>query len=184
MIPWSLGVGAALTCAVVFLGLFPQAAGVIQQPAKELAQEVRRRAGEQAQVVTYGLWKPSLIYYTGRNLPRIMVDQKAELAKELSSAAPVYVFTRMRLEDKLIRTPGFRTLANREGYLLGGNQAALAQWKGEAPPPVTADKPAQITPPAQSEPKAQQGKQPDAKAQNDKAPPAQDQPKAKAKESL
>ena len=42
---------------------------------------------------------------------------------------------------------GFRVLANREGYLLGGNQAALSQWKGEAPPPVTAKPPVQAVPP-------------------------------------
>lgn len=172
LVPWSLGVGAALLCGVLFLGLFPQAAGVIQQPAKDLAQEVRRRAGEQAQVVTYGLWKPSLIYYTGRNLPRLMVDQGGELAKELSADAPVYVFSRVRLEDKLAQTPGFRILANREGYLLGGNQAALAQWKGEAPPPV------------RQSPQAQQGDQPEAKTPDAKTPPAQEQPKPKAKETL
>jgi len=184
MIPWFLGVGAALTCAVVFLGLFPQAAGVMQQPAKELAQEVRRRAGEQAQVVTYGLWKPSLIYYTGRNLPRLKVEQGAQLTKELSAAKPVYVFSRVRLEDKLIQTTGFRVLTSREGYLLGGNQAALAQWKGEAPPPVKAEPPAQAAPPPPPAPKAQEGGQPDAKAPGGQAPPAKDAPTPKAKETL
>ena len=64
----------------------------------------------------------------------------------------------MRLEDKLIQTTGFRVLTSREGYLLGGNQAALAQWKGEAPPPVMAQPPAQATPPAQPAPKAQEGR--------------------------
>lgn len=153
--PWFLGVGAALFCGVVFLGLLPQAAVVIQQPAKELAQELKRRAGEQSKIVTYGLWKPSLIYYTGRNLPRLKVEQGAELAKELSAAAPVYVLSRVRLTDKLDLTPGFALLAGREGYLLGGNLAALAQWKGEAPPPVTFSPPAQTTPPVTSSPPAQ-----------------------------
>ena len=70
---------------------------------------MRRRAGEQAQVVTYGLWKPSLIYYTGRNLPRFQRWTRGpELTKELAAAKPVYVFSRMRLEDKLIQTTGFR----------------------------------------------------------------------------
>ncbi|MCF8041189.1 MAG: glycosyltransferase family 39 protein [Desulfarculaceae bacterium] len=190
MVPWSLGVGAALLCGVLFLGLFPQAAGVIQQPAKELAQEVRRRAGEQAQVLTYGLWKPSLIYYTGRNLPRLKVEQGAELTKELSAANPVYVFSRMHLEDKLTQTTGFRVLANREGYLLGGNQAALSQWKGEAPPPVTAKPPVQAVPPVpaappvQPAPKAREGDQPDAKVPNEKNPPEKANPAPKAKETL
>ena len=145
---------------------------------------MRRRAGEQAQVVTYGLWKPSLIYYAGRNLPRLKVDQGGELAKELAAAAPVYVFSRMRLEDKLIQTTGFRVLTNREGYLLGGNQAALAQWKGEAPPPVKADQPAQAAPPVQPAPKAQEGVQPGGDASKGQAPPVKDNPAPKAKETL
>ncbi len=132
----SLVVGAALFCGVVFLGLLPQAAGIIQQPAKELALELKRRAGEQAKVLTYGLWKPSLIYYTGRDLPRLKVEQGAELAKEISAASPVYVLSRARLGDKLGQAPGFAVIDTREGYLLGGNSAAAAQWKGEAPPPV------------------------------------------------
>jgi len=190
MAAWSLAVASALFCGVVFLGLLPQAAGVIQQPAKELAQELKRRAGEQSKVVTYGLWKPSLIFYTGRGLPRLKVEQGAELAKELSAAAPVYVISRVRLTDKLGQAPGFAVLASREGYLVGGNQAAAAQWRGDAPPPVTlspppqAAPPAQATPPKQTSPPVQATPPEKATPPAQSAPPEQAAPPVKDKESL
>ncbi|MCB2191080.1 MAG: glycosyltransferase family 39 protein [Deltaproteobacteria bacterium] len=184
LLTWSLGAGAALFCAVVFLGMFPQAAGVIQQPAKDMALEAKRRVGEQAQVMTYGLWKPSLIYYTGRNLPRIKVDQQVALAKRLSSVDPVYVFSRVRLRDKLAATPGFKILDQQEGYLLGGNQAALYQWKGEAPPPVNTNKPATAPTERPEGPGPQEKYQPDTLAPDGHNPAAPEQPKTKAKEIL
>ncbi|MCB2226301.1 MAG: glycosyltransferase family 39 protein [Desulfarculaceae bacterium] len=136
---WSLGAGAALFCGVVFLGLLPQAAGSIQTPAKALALEVQRRVGPDDALVTFGLWKPSLIYYTGRELPRYKTDQQAELDKALSAAKPVYVLSRARLRGKLQTNPAFTMLSEREGYLLGGNPAAASSWRGEAPPPVESE---------------------------------------------
>jgi len=139
---WSLGVGAALFCGVVFLGMLPQAAAVIQTPAKDLARELERRVDSGQKVLTYGLWKPSLIFYTERNLPRLKVDQGAELAQALATSSPVYVLSRTRLKDKLLERPGFVVLQTRGGYLLGGNPAAAASWRGEAPPPVDSKEPA------------------------------------------
>ncbi|RJX36382.1 MAG: phospholipid carrier-dependent glycosyltransferase, partial [Desulfarculus sp.] len=121
-LPWTLGAGAALFCGVLFLGLLPQAAGYIQEPAKQMALEVARRAGPQSQVKTFGLWKPSLIFYTGRELPRVRVDQAAELAPELAGERPLFVMTRVRLLAALDKRPGFSELSRYGGYLLGGNQ--------------------------------------------------------------
>ncbi|MCF8031760.1 MAG: glycosyltransferase family 39 protein [Desulfarculaceae bacterium] len=139
---WALAGGAALFCGVVFLGLLPQAAGSIQTPAKQLAREVERRVDTSADVVTYGLWKPSLIYYTERNLPRFHTDQLGELSKALAAGKPVYVLSRVRLRDRLLSSPGFVVLQERGGYLLGGNEAAARIWRGEAPPPVETKEPA------------------------------------------
>lgn len=147
MLPWVLGGGAALACAALFLGLVPQVAGVIQQPAKDLALQVQRRAGGEAKVVTFGLAKPSLIYYTDRALPAFQVEQGGELGRELASGAPVYVYSRVRLEDRLASLPGYLAITSREGYLLGGNAAALAQWQGLAPPPVSLNPSAPAAPP-------------------------------------
>ncbi len=119
--------GGALLSGVLVLGLFPQAAGVIQEPAKEMALAVRAKASGDTQVVTYGLWKPSLLYYLDRDIPRIRVPEKDILAKTLAQPQPVMVLTRARLEG-LEQVPGFQELGRYEGYLLGGNQAAAALW--------------------------------------------------------
>lgn len=188
LLPWVLGGGAALLCVVLFLGLAPQVAGVLQQPAKELALQVQRRAGQEAKVVTYGLAKPSLVYYTGRDLSAYRVGQGQELGRELAAAAPVYVYSRVRLEDQLAALPGFKTITSREGYLLGGNAAALAQWQGLAPPPVSPAPPAPVTPPDPTAPAAPA--QPDAKAApgpvqpQSSDPTAPPLPSAEAQESL
>jgi len=138
---WLLTGGAAVFCGVVFLGLLPQAADSIQTPAKALAREVARRATPEARVVTYGLWKPSLIYYVGRDLPRYRVEQGPELAKVLAGTQPVYVLSRARLSDRLKALPGLEALDQQQGYLLAGNPAGAAAWRGEAPPPVEAPEP-------------------------------------------
>ncbi len=138
---WLLTGGAAVFCGVVFLGLLPQAADSIQTPAKVLAREVARRATPESKVVTYGLWKPSLIYYVGRDLPRYRVEQGPELAKALAGQQPVYVLSRVRLSDKLKALPGLEVLDQQKGYLLAGNPAGAAAWRGEAPPPVEAPQP-------------------------------------------
>ena len=169
---WVLGVGAALFCGVVFWGLLPQAAQSIQDPAKALARQVASRVGPSDKVVTYGLWKPSLIYYTGRDLPRYRLEQGADLGKALASPEPVYVLSRVRLKDKLAALAGLSVLAERQGYLLAGNAAAVAAWRGEAPPPVEATPPAKPAPSVEPTPPAEA--QPPAKP----APPVQPMPPA------
>lgn len=124
---------AALFGASLMFGLFPHTAGIIQQPAKEMAQAVRRQAGASVQVVTYGLWKPSLIYYTGRSLPRYRVEDTKRLGKLLAGDTPVFVYSRIRLKDRLSQVPGFVALAQYTGYLAGGNAAASKLWKEPAP---------------------------------------------------
>ncbi|MEW5913866.1 MAG: glycosyltransferase family 39 protein [Thermodesulfobacteriota bacterium] len=131
-LPWIMGAGAAVFCALIFLGLLPQAAGYIQEPAKQMALEVAQRTGGKGRVVTFGLWKPSLIFYSGRELPRLRVDQAAELVPELAKEAPLFIMTRVRLLEALDKHPGFSELSRYGGYLLGGNQAALRLWRGRA----------------------------------------------------
>ncbi len=129
--PWVgpvLGLGGALFGAALMLGLLPQAAGIIQQPARRMVQQVAQRAGPHSELVTYGLWKPSLIFYAGRDLPRFRVEDTGRLAEALKSERPVFVLTRVRLKDKLARVPGFVPLASYQGYLAGGNRGAAGLW--------------------------------------------------------
>lgn len=129
--PWVgpvLGLGGAALGAALMLGLLPQAAGIIQEPAKQMAEQVVHRAGPDAKLVTYGLWKPSLIFYSGRDLPRFRVEDTGRLAQTLKSEQPVFVFSRMRLKKKLEQVPGFVPLTGYQGYLAGGNRGAASLW--------------------------------------------------------
>lgn len=166
-LPWVLGVGAAIFSGLLFWGLLPQAAGYLQEPAKAMAREVAQRAGPKARVLTYGLWKPSLIFYSGRDLPRLRVEQGADLARDLQAPQPLFVMSRARLLPELSKAAGFRDLGRYGGYLLGGNQAAAQIWRGQhksqagakpaaEPEPRSEPQPAtNAPPPAQARPEAE-----------------------------
>lgn len=127
-VPGVLILGSALCCAGLFFGLLPQVAGEINEPSKRLITEVVKKAGDDA-IVSYGLWKPSVIYYADRVVPRYRVEQDAELAKLLAEGKPVWISSRSRLTGKLKEIPGLIILARDKGYLLAGNQAAAAKWR-------------------------------------------------------
>lgn len=136
-----LSAGGALLSAVLVLGLFPQAAQVIQQPAKDMALAVRAKAGRDTKVVSFGLWKPSLFYYLDRDIPRIRSTETKVLSEMLAQPAPVMVLTRTSL-PVLKQVAAAREIKQYEGYLLAGNQAAQDLWSGGihkeiAPAPTT-----------------------------------------------
>lgn len=124
-----LALGGAALSALLVMGLFPAAADIINEPAKQMALAVKERATPATAVVTYGLWKPSLFYYLDRDLPRLRVPEKEKMAELLSRPAPVMVLTRARLGEAG-QADGFNRLAQYGGYLVGGNQAAKALWLG------------------------------------------------------
>lgn len=126
--PGVLILGAAICCAGVFFGLLPQVADEINEPSKRLITAAAQKAGKD-QIVSYGLWKPSVIYYSDRVVPRFRVEQGDKLSELLGKPEPVWVSSRARLTDKLKQMPGFVILDRDKGYLLGGNQAAAAKWR-------------------------------------------------------
>ena len=156
LLAWGVSACAALFCAVLMLGLLPSASRVIQEPAKQMAGELRQRAGDQSLVVSFGLWKPSLLYYLDREIPRVRSDQADRLAAELKRPEPVFVLSRVRLLPELEQVPGFGEIARYGGYLLGGNPAARQRWQAAAPAaPAPAEQPESA--PAPPAPPAGQG---------------------------
>ncbi len=127
-----LTIGSALFAGILVLGLFPQAASVIQEPAKGMALAVRERADKDTKVVTFGLWKPSLFYYLDRDIPRIRSNEKDALAQALAQPGPVMVLTRAGLAS-LKEVAGVQEIQQYGGYLLAGNQAAQGLWLSRPP---------------------------------------------------
>lgn len=123
-----LVLGSALLGGVLFLGLLPQASALVQDPARQMAREITSRGAGQAALLTYGLWKPTLLYYLDREIPRLRQDDQAELARRLAEPEPVLVLTRVSLLPRLEAVPGFHQVQRYQGYLLGGNGGGLELW--------------------------------------------------------
>ena len=126
-----LSAGGAVLAGVLVLGLFPQAAMVIQEPAKDMALAVKVKANDSTKVVSFGLWKPSLFYYLDRDIPRIRSNDKQALAQALAKPEPVMVLTRAGL-PVLEQVEGVRYIQQYRGYLVAGNRAANQLWLGKA----------------------------------------------------
>jgi 4-amino-4-deoxy-L-arabinose transferase-like glycosyltransferase len=124
-----LSAGGALLAGVLVLGLFPQAAMVIQEPAKDMALAVRKKVAKDTKVVSFGLWKPSLFYYLNRDIPRIRSNEGDALDQALARPDPVLVLTRAEL-PALQLAVGAQAIQQYGGYLLAGNQAAKNMWTG------------------------------------------------------
>lgn len=120
--------GAALFSAVTMGGLLGRAAGEVQAPAVDLARQLRAAVQEKrAAMVSYGLWKPSLLYYLDRPMQTLWVRDPLPPGL-FERKRPVFVFSRVRLAGRLFGHPGYVELGRAAGYLLAGNPAAAGLW--------------------------------------------------------
>lgn len=127
---YAMILGMMVLCAV---GLVVGSIGVnvLALPGKEMFVDVKNSAGENSKVVTYGLWKPSMYYYTERPITRYRFkypDDYFNLEDEMKLKQPVYVMTRTRIKGKLEKLPGYENIKQYDGYFLGGNVAAKKEF--------------------------------------------------------
>ena len=129
---FSAGVLFAAFFVILFL---PAICRMVQLPSKEMALEVRKVINKGvakdagATLASFGLWKPSMIFYTGHPIKRIKTKHPDRLAKALSRRRPCLVFSRVRLEEELKEIKGFWPIGERAGYLLGGNREGYLLMK-------------------------------------------------------
>ncbi|MEW5725374.1 MAG: hypothetical protein AB1896_19840, partial [Thermodesulfobacteriota bacterium] len=100
----------------------PRVLAYLQTPAKELAVRLDRTMEKDERLAAYGLYKPTLWFYSGRRIERVRSDDQAGLADLLAGPGRVYVLSRLNLLETLESTPGFRLLETRGGYVLGDNR--------------------------------------------------------------
>lgn len=124
--------GMMVLCAV---GILVGSIGVniMAKPGKEMFVAVKNCAGDKSKIVAYGMWKPSMCYYTEGSFARYrfkLDDDFADLRDELAKPdnPPMYVITRTRLKEKLQKMPAFVEIKQYGGYLLGGNAAAKKEF--------------------------------------------------------
>lgn len=125
-----------LTGAMIlsFVGLIYGSIGInaIALEGKRMFVELGKRASSDAMLTTYGLWKQSMSFYTQRKLIRYRYKSDADiksLEEILKQPVPVYVMTRTRILQKLSTIDSFVPIKQYDGYFLGGNKAAKAEFK-------------------------------------------------------
>lgn len=127
---YAMILGMMVLCIV---GLLVGSIGVnvLALPGKEMFVDVKNSAAESSKVVSYGLWKPSMIYYTQRPITRYRFkypDHYFNLEDEMKLKQPVYILTRTRIKDKLEKLPGYVNIKQYGGYFLGGNESAKKEF--------------------------------------------------------
>ncbi len=98
----------------------------LQTPAREIAAQAAGEAGPTDRVATFGLYKPTLWFYTGLHLERIESRDREGLRAFLDSEERRLVLSRLSLLQTLKAQERFRQLGVKGGYVLGDN-------KGRAP---------------------------------------------------
>jgi hypothetical protein len=108
--------------------MLPALADELQVPAKDMCLSLRE-IDKTYDVVSYGLWKPSMLFYMNRDVRRFKTRQVGQLDTLASSDSPLFVFTRKRLLDKIDSMEYVFPIIASKGYMMCGNMAALRLWK-------------------------------------------------------
>ena len=118
--------GLALAAGLLVVGLThlvaPAAFDYLQTPAKELARQAGGSLRPRDRLAAYGLYKPTMWFYTGRHIERIRAPEKDKLKEYLDSQERVFLLSRLSLVPVLEAQDRFRLLAVKGGYLFGDNQ--------------------------------------------------------------
>ncbi|MDY6850491.1 MAG: glycosyltransferase family 39 protein [Thermodesulfobacteriota bacterium] len=111
----------------------PKGLDYLQTPARELAFMVKEADPPEGRLAAFGLYKPSLWFYTGSHIERIRSKDIKRLAGFLSDRDRVFVLSRLSLLPILKARNNFHLLEVKGGYVLGDNQARPAHTvRGEA----------------------------------------------------
>jgi len=105
---------------------------MLQRPEVALTTALKPKLTNETKVVTFGLWKPTMFFYLGRELiPKYRTNHKTDivaLGKLLDTDKPIFVIGRKRFDYISFEVKGFIEIKCWEGYQLGGNKAAVALW--------------------------------------------------------
>ncbi|MFH1136754.1 MAG: glycosyltransferase family 39 protein [Pseudomonadota bacterium] len=118
---------SVLCCAALFmiLGLafdtVPRAMDYLQTPARTLARDSATMMAPGDSLASFGLYKPTLWFYTGRPILRILSREPEKLREYLGRKERAFVLSRATLLPLLEAEPRFRLLRTSGGYIWGDN---------------------------------------------------------------
>ena len=123
--------------AVVFVGgmwhfTLPDVLDYLQTPARQLGLQVRETMTDNDLLASYGLYKPTLWFYTEHQIRRVRSRETERLSQLLAGRKRVFVLSRLSLLPFLSTEPNFHLWAIRGGYILGANRAFTDETRGEA----------------------------------------------------
>ncbi len=134
-------VAGVMFSAFFVVYLLPDIACTFQRPAKMMALKVGKvahcentKTNGKVRMVSFGLWKPSMIFYSSHKIMRIKTKHRSRLETAILAKGPCFVFTRQKVSNLLGKITAFRTIYEQNGYLLGGNKEALAIMKRSSCP--------------------------------------------------
>lgn len=127
-----LFISGTLVFSFIFSALFlPTLANKIQGPAKHIARKIYHLKNKinneelEIQAISYGLWKPSMIFYAQMPIRKYKVKHIEKINAKLEEKKAIFVFTRTRLLKKLIsESKKFFPIEIQQGYMIGGNKKA------------------------------------------------------------
>lgn len=112
-----------------------QTLDILQEPSKQLALKLKSHLSDRdGEIIVFGLYKPSLLYYLDRGFQRLRAtypDHQADLHEIVKRSTPIYVLTRTSLKNQLSEYKDLCELEKRQGYLLAGNALAQESWRGK-----------------------------------------------------
>jgi hypothetical protein len=109
----SFSIGAVILVGGAWHFTLPSVLDYLQAPSKELSRQVARVAGPEDVVASFGLYKPTQWFYTGRHIQRVRVNKQDELEGLLSGERRVWVLSRLSLLPQLGLQPRFHLIAIR-----------------------------------------------------------------------
>jgi hypothetical protein len=127
----TIAVGSFVFCAAAWI-LGGSVINMLQRPEVELTTALKAKLNSNTEVVTFGLWKPTLFFYLGiEKIPKYRTNHETDivaLGKLLETDKPIFVIGRKRFDYISYKVKGFNEIKCWEGYQLGGNDAAVTLW--------------------------------------------------------
>ena len=120
------GAGVIFTFGL-FQGTAPPILDYLQTPARLIGAEVRRTVSAGDSFSAYGMYKPTLWFYTGRHIDRIRSGETRALGQYLDQDRRVFLISRLSLLSELADYSKFRLLRREGGYIFGDNMGVTKQ---------------------------------------------------------
>jgi 4-amino-4-deoxy-L-arabinose transferase-like glycosyltransferase len=115
--------GAAIFCFGFIHLTGPRVLYYLQAPAKTVGITASQTVGPKNDLAAFGLYKPTLWFYTGHHIRRIRTKETDALKQYLAREETVYLLSRLSLLPVISEAGPFEIIRQEGGYVFGANKA-------------------------------------------------------------